>query len=226
MVVSFEPTFYSRGDSPNPPAGRGRGAGPGGATPAQPPPAPPPDRIFTAKNDFIAKNGLVVFRFSEHWRARTRDPLATGFAATLGWKDRQSSSDPRVVDLGSSAVELGALAHTVSKTLGSRGGVRIIGKPQTRVQRIGLLPGSTPIQAALSLLPMVDAIIGGEVREWESAEYVRDVVFSGQPKGMILVGRIVSEEPGMAACAEWLKTFVSEVPVRHIGAGDPYWRPA
>ena len=55
--------------------------------------------------------------------------------------------------------------------------------------------------------------------------YARDVVFSGAKKGLILVGRIVSEEPGMDACATWLKTVVPEVPVRHIAAGDPYWRP-
>ena len=89
------------------------------------------------------------------------------------------------------------------------------------MQRIGLLPGSTPIQASLSTLPNVDAIVAGEVREWESVEYARDVVFSGQGKGLILVGRIVSEEPGMEVCTDWLETFVPEVPVRHIAAGDP-----
>ena len=68
-------------------------------------------------------------------------------------------------------------------------------------------------------------VIAGEVREWESVEYVRDQVFSGSGKGLILVGRVVSEEPGMAVCADWLKTLVPEVPVRHISAGDPYWRP-
>lgn len=223
MVISFEPTFYSRSDSPRPPAGRGRGAGPAAAAP---PPPPPPDRVFTAKNDFITRNGLVVYRLSDHWRARTPDPLATGLATALGWPGRQSSDDARLVDLGAGAVTLGALTRTVAKALGSRGGVRVIGDPQTRVQRVGLLPGSTAIQASLAMLPTVDVIVAGEVREWESVEYVRDVVFSGQRKGMILVGRIVSEEPGMAACAAWLRTFVPEVPVRHIGAGDPYWRPA
>jgi len=94
------------------------------------------------------------------------------------------------------------------------------------VQRVGLLPGTTPIQAALKLLPNVDVIIAGEVREWESVEYVRDKVFGGEKKGLVLVGRVVSEEPGMSVCADWLKTFVSEVPVRHISAGDPYWRPS
>jgi hypothetical protein len=76
------------------------------------------------------------------------------------------------------------------------------------------------------MLPDVDVIIAGEVREWESVEYVRDQAFSGAHKGLILVGRVVSEEPGMELCANWLKTFISEVPIRHIAAGDPYWRPA
>ena len=62
------------------------------------------------------------------------------------------------------------------------------------------------------MLPNVDAIVAGEVREWESVEYVRDKVFAGEKKGLILVGRVVSEEPGMAICADWLKTFVPEVP--------------
>jgi len=72
----------------------------------------------------------------------------------------------------------------------------------------------------------VDVIVAGEVREWESVEYVRDKVFAGEKKGLVLIGRLVSEEPGMEVCANWLKTFVTEVPVRHISAGDPYWRPS
>jgi putative NIF3 family GTP cyclohydrolase 1 type 2 len=110
--------------------------------------------------------------------------------------------------------------------LRSRGGIRVVGDPGISVRRVGLLAGTTPIQAALKMLPDVDAIVAGEVREWESVEYARDKVFAGEKKGLILVGRVVSEEPGMDVCATWLKTFISEVPIRHISAGDPYWRPS
>jgi hypothetical protein len=75
------------------------------------------------------------------------------------------------------------------------------------------------------MLPNVDVIVAGEVREWESVEYARDTAFSGERKGLILLGRVVSEEPGMNICADWLKMFVAEVPVTHVSAGDPYWRP-
>ena len=72
---------------------------------------------------------------------------------------------------------LEALAGNVKRRFQSRGGVRIIGDPRIRVRRVGLLPGTTPIQASLKMLPEVDVIVAGEVREWESVEYVRDKAF-------------------------------------------------
>jgi hypothetical protein len=94
-----------------------------------------------------------------------------------------------------------------------------------RVQTLGVLPGSTPIQAALKTLPGVDAIIAGEVREWESVEYARDTLAAGGKKGLILLGRVLSEEPGMNVCAQWVRTLVPELTTTWIRAGDPYWRP-
>jgi putative NIF3 family GTP cyclohydrolase 1 type 2 len=214
IVVTAQPTFYARADAPTPPAGRG------GANQA----AARPDPIFSAKNEFIIRNNLVVFRLSDHWRQRRPDPLAQGIAAALRWSKYQSAGDPQRFEIP--ALRLDALVTNVKSALRSRGGIRVVGDPRTMVQRIGLLPGTTPIQAALKMLPNVDAIVAGEVREWESVEYARDKVFSGERKGLILVGRVVSEEPGMSVCADWLKTFVSEVPIRHISAGDPYWRPS
>jgi hypothetical protein len=75
------------------------------------------------------------------------------------------------------------------------------------------------------VLPAVDVMVAGEMREWEGVEYVRDVVAAGQKKGLVLLGRIVSEEPGMRACAAWLNTILPELPATWIAAGDPYWRP-
>jgi putative NIF3 family GTP cyclohydrolase 1 type 2 len=209
LVITCEPTFYARADSPTPPAGRG------GAPPA-------PDAVFTAKHDFIKRNGLVVFRFSEHWRLRRPDPLAQGLAAALGWPTLAADDPARVTIPGMS---LEALATRVKKTLNIRGGLRVIGDRQARVSTVALLPGSTPIQASLKALPAADVIVAGEVREWESVEYARDVVTAGIRKGMILTGRIVSEDPGMNACAAWLTTIVPEVKTTWMAAGDPYWRP-
>jgi len=214
IVVTAQPTFYARADVPVPPAGRGA------ANQA----AAPPDAVFSAKHEFITGNNLVVFRLSDHWRLRRPDPRAQGLAAALRWAKYQRADDPQRFDVP--ALRLDALADHVKNALRSRGGIRVVGDPRITVQRVGLLPGTTPIQAALTMLPDVDVIVAGEVREWESVEYARDKVFAGEKKALILVGRVVSEEPGMSLCADWLKTFVTEVPIRHIAAGDPYWRPA
>jgi putative NIF3 family GTP cyclohydrolase 1 type 2 len=215
MVITCGPTFYSRADARIPPAGRGVAVSEA---------APANDPVFTAKNEFIARNNLVVFRLSDHWRMRKPDPLAQGLAAALGWTKNQPVRDPLHVDIP--VLTLEALARHLNAGLRAGGGVRVVGDARTTVSRVGLLAGTTPIQLALKTLPHVDAIIAGEVREWESVEYARDVVFSGQKKGLVLVGRVASEEPGMEICSNWLRMFVPEVPVRHISAGDPYWRPA
>jgi putative NIF3 family GTP cyclohydrolase 1 type 2 len=214
MIVTSGPTFYSRADRPTPPAGRGRAAAA----------APPPDPVFAAKNEFIKANNLVVWRFSDHWRLRTPNPFTTGLIDTLGWTRNRATDDPLTVTVPSITLE--RLVDDVNGTLNARGGMRIVGNRQLRVRRIGFLPGSVPIQTTLSVLPRVDALIAGEIREWESSEYARDTVSEGLPRALILLGRSLSEDPGMKACAHWLETLVPDVHCRWIPAGDPYWRPA
>jgi putative NIF3 family GTP cyclohydrolase 1 type 2 len=217
VVVTSQPAFYSRADARTPPAGRGaRGASSDTPRPADP--------VFAAKNALVDERKLVIFRLNEHWRLRQPDAFSQGLARAMRWTTYQSSSDPRQFDLPALTVQ--ALIASIEKQLRIGGGLRAVGDPRTTVRRIGLLPGSTPIQASLNMLPNVDVILAGEVREWESVEYARDTVAAGGKKALILVGRVVSEEPGMSLCAEWLKTIAPEIPVQHIAAGDPYWRPA
>ena len=167
----------------------------------------------------------MIVRLSDHWRLREPDPLAAGLAQAMGWTKYQVAGDPRRYDVP--ALTRGRARQPRSqKNLRASGGIRVVGDAKTTVRRIGLLPGSTPIQASLKMLPDVDAIVAGEVREWESVEYARDQVSAGEKKALILVGRVLSEEPGMQACADWLKTVIPDLPVRHVAAGDPYWRPA
>jgi putative NIF3 family GTP cyclohydrolase 1 type 2 len=225
VVISSQPTFYARADARTPPAPRGPGGGPPGGPPPTPPAAAAPDDpVFTAKNAFIDQHKLVIVRLSDHWRLREPDPLAVGLAQAMGWTMHQVSGDPRRYDVP--AVTVDALVAAIAKKLRASGGIRVVGEAKTSVRRIGLLPGSTPIQASLKMLPEVDAIVAGEVREWESVEYARDQVAAGHKKALILVGRVLSEDPGMQLCADWLKTVIPGLPVRHIAVGDPYWRPA
>jgi len=44
-------------------------------------------------------------------------------------------------------------------------------------------------------------------------------------KSLILLGHASSEEAGMEYCATWLKTFIDEVPIEFVPAGEPFWTP-
>jgi hypothetical protein len=213
LIVSLEPTFYSRADDRLSLPSRGRSDAPA-----------LPDPVLTAKRDFIEKNGLVIWRFSDHWRLHQPDPMTHGLADALGWTRNAVANDPSRYDIPS--VTLDRLAREVKQKLGSRGGIRIVGDPKTTIRRVALLPGSTAITASLEALPTVDLVLAGEVREWESVVYAQDVAFSGQKKGLMLVGRVVSEEPSMKVCAAWLTATIPELPAHWLPVGDPYWRPA
>jgi putative NIF3 family GTP cyclohydrolase 1 type 2 len=215
LVLTLEPVFFSRTDAQAqaPPAG-GRGM----------PGLNPDDPVLVAKNDFIRKNGLVVFRFSDAWRARKPDPFAVGLADIMGWTKHQVGGDPTRFDVP--AVTIGAMVDDLAARLKARAGIRVVGDPQTRVRRVAILPGVSPISAMLKTLPDSDLVLAGEVREWESVEYAQDAVAAGQKKGLVMLGRVLSEDPGMNVCAAWLKTVVPDLPARWLPAGDPYWRPA
>jgi putative NIF3 family GTP cyclohydrolase 1 type 2 len=193
------------------------------AAAAVPPTPPPPDPVYAGKNAFIEKHKLVVFRLSHHWNQRKPDPRAQGLATMMAWTKYKVGDDGLYYEVP--AITLEALASQLKKSLGARGGIRAIGDRAMTVRRIGLLPGYTLIPASIAMLPDVDVIVAGEVQEWEAATYVQDVVFAGVKKGFISIGRVVNEAPGMQVCADWLKTIVSEVPIRFVPAGDLYWRP-
>jgi putative NIF3 family GTP cyclohydrolase 1 type 2 len=204
LIVTLEPTFFGHLD----------------AQPA----SNPNDPVYLAKKTFIEKSALMVWRFTDPWRARKPDPFATGLANTLDWRKHQVADDVLHYDLP--AGTLAALAKTLQQRLKARAGIRVLGDPQTRIRRVALLPGISPLAATMKNLPDADVIVAGETREWESVEYAADTVASGQKKGFVMLGRILSEDPGMKVCAEWLKALAPEVPVQWLPTGDPYWRPA
>ena len=76
---------------------------------------------------------------------------------------------------------------------------------------------------AVASLQHADVILAGEPREWEAVPYTLDTWSSDRGKGLIAIGRMVSEEPGMAACAAWIRSLVPGLRVESIPVSDPYW---
>jgi len=180
--------------------------------------------IYQTKRNFIEKNGLVVWRFHDHWHARKPDGILSGMAGALGWEKNQSPEQPRLFSLPAATLE--EIAQNIQRRLNARA-LRVIGDPRLTVRRVFLSPGFNNFPGMMKALdsPDVDLLVIGETREWEGVEYARDCVTAGKKKGLIVIGHVPSEERGMEECAKWLKTFVTEVPIQYLPGGDPFWRP-
>ncbi len=215
LILTYEPTFYARQDGQLPPgAVGGRAANASAAD----------DPVIKAKREFIEKKGLVVFRLRDHWQARKEGEMVTGLANVLGWSAHRVTKDDSLYEIPSATAE--STVNSIRSKLNLRAGLRAVGDRNATIRRVLLFPGSMTPATMWQRYSEVDLIVAGEVREWENAHYAADIFSAGEKRALVTIGRVVSEEPGMRACAEWLKTIVKEVPARSIGVGDPYWRPA
>jgi len=200
LILTYEPTFYSRADA-----------------------ATGDDPVVKAKREFIEKNGLVVFRLRDHWQARKENDMVAGLAAALGWSMGRVKNDDALYEIAPATAE--ATVALIRSKLNLRGGLRVVGDRKATIRRVLLFPGSMTPATMWQRYSEVHLIVAGEVREWENTHYAADMFTAGEKLVLVTTGRVASEEPGMRACAEWLKTVVKEVPAKWIGAGDPYWRP-
>jgi putative NIF3 family GTP cyclohydrolase 1 type 2 len=202
MIVTQEPTFYSASDEPG-----------NRAT----------DAVYLEKKSLLDRNRLVVWRFSDHWNARKQNDAAAGLSSRLGWTQHLSPAGESIYQIPETTFE--ALLKHVANRLGVRGGLRSVGDRAMRVRTVLVNPGSATVPIAIEGLRQADVILTGEPREWEVVPYVLDTWHSGRGKGLIAVGRLVSEAPGVEACAGWLKAQIPEVPVEALAMPDPYWNP-
>ncbi|MDO8928629.1 MAG: Nif3-like dinuclear metal center hexameric protein [Bacteroidota bacterium] len=103
--------------------------------------------------------------------------------------------------------------------------LRIVGDPQMRFTNVALAVGAPGSQSHRALLndKSTELLVAGEAQEWETYEYVLDASMLGMKKAAIFTGHIPSEEAGMEYCANWLKTFIKDIPVIYLENGSAYW---
>ncbi len=201
MIVTHEPTFYSHQDRIEPIE---------------------QDPLYRHKLEFIQKNGLSVFHFHDHWHGHKPDGIATGMIRELGWEKYNDPDNFRLFKF--QGMTLAKLAKQMATKLNIQT-MRVIGDPELPVQRVMASWGNVSLMPGVPFLAQADVLIVGETNEWELVEYVQDAISSGQKKGLIIMGHVLSEQAGMKYCAEWLKGFIPEVPIEYLPAAEPYWRP-
>src|SRR5262249_42189941 len=147
-----------------------------------------------------------------------------GMARELGWDKYADPSNPRLFTMPQ--IPLARLAREMQAKLKIRT-MRVLGDPQLPISRANASWGNVSQFPGITLAARADTdlLVVGETREWELVEYVQDMIASGRKKALIVMGHVVSEQSGMKYCAEWLKTFIPEVPIEFIAASEPFWAP-
>jgi putative NIF3 family GTP cyclohydrolase 1 type 2 len=225
LIISRESPSWARSAAQARPGTGGTGPGGNGGGPGRGPnqQAMDNDPVYRMKRDYIASNNLIVYRLFDNWNARQPDPQREGLAKALSWEKYK-------VGEGFFAIPPATLketAQTIKTTLKMKS-IRVGGDPNIRVTKAALSHGMywiTDLQKMLAE-PGVDLIVVGEP-QWENelSLYNFDLQAAGIKKGMIVLGQQVSEEPGCGEMAAWLKSFISDVPVEWIPAGEPSWMP-
>ena len=203
MVITHEPTFYSHQDNVSDLT---------------------KNATYQYKLNFLRENDMVVFHFHDHWHGRRPDGIATGMVRELGWESNADSQNPRLFIFPKTP--LARFAKQIQSRLKIRT-MRIVGDPDLPVSRVMASWGNLSRMPGIPWLaqPDVDVLIIGETNEWELVEYTQDIITLGKKKALILLGHMLSEQAGMKYCAEWLKSFITEVPIEFIQAPEPYWNP-
>lgn len=202
LVITHEPTFYSHRDTL--------------ATLQN-----EHDSVLAEKERFILDHGIVIWRFHDIPHAAEPDMINSGVVRTLRWERLGRAGSGVVFDIPNT--NLASLGRNVGGKLGAKA-VRISGDPNAHVSSVvftqGFVGFATNRHAIQAAHP--DAVIIGEDHEWETIEYVVDAIAEGRIKGLIVLGHIPSEQAGMEGIANWIRTFVSEVPVHFIPTADPF----
>jgi len=205
LIITHEPTFYSHEDKTQSFEAAN-------------------DPVWREKEAFVNEHHLVVWRFHDHWHIRRPDGILSGMADALNWQHYDRADVPNLFVLPH--ITLRELAKSVQDRIGIKV-LRVVGSPDLEVTKVALVPGAAGPQRHLQFLRRddVEVLVIGEVPEWETIEYVTDAAAEGHHKALILMGHIPSEQAGMASCAEWLKTFITSIPVIFVPAAEPFWVP-
>jgi putative NIF3 family GTP cyclohydrolase 1 type 2 len=192
LVITHEPTFWTDSDMIDPIKS---------------------DPLYLEKQRFGEANGMVVFRLHDHWHRFSPEPMVEGRKALLHW---QTDPAPPLL-YRVPPTRLGELARQVASRLYSRS-VRTVGDPDLVVTSVAY--GSHSLGGNITGLERADVVLASEVREWETVEYVRDVIATGAKKGLILISHEAGEEEGMKVFADWMRTVTPSLRSVFISTDD------
>lgn len=199
FIIAHEPTFYNHND----------------------------DTKFIKNNDVVDekiqllnKHNITIWRFHDYWHMHQPDGIFYGVIKKAGWLNYYKPGE-KMLTIPSASLK--NIALHLKESLGIDK-LRIIGNLNQDCSKIALLPGAAGGEQQMMFAETYqpDVLIVGELREWETAEYIRDAGLLGKHISLIVLGHAASEEPGMEWLVEWLQPKLASLKITHIPSQNPF----
>lgn len=187
------------------------------------------DSVYLAKRNYLESHGITIWRFHDHMHIGSdTDYIYEGLIEELDWRRylQPDEKQPWIYELPETTV--GELAEFFKKRL-EMDTVQIIGDPEMKVKRVGVLVGGGSLGLGVEEMPMqvmernrLDLLIVGDITEWTVCAYINDAYQMGFHRAMLTLGHERSEEAGMKYLAPWLKERFPDIPVAFVDAKEPF----
>ncbi len=200
FIIAHEPTFYNHLDETN---------------------WLDKDESFHYKENLLKKNNMVVWRCHDYIHAHQPDGVIMGVLEALGWEKYYDAQKPYVVKIDPTSLQN---IIQLSKNKLEIEHIKYIGDLSNQCSKIIIAPGAPGGRRQIEGLQRErpDLLICGELNEWETSEYVRDLRAMGSKTCLIVLGHIVSEEPGLQWMMKWLQPQLPGIKITHIPSKDAF----
>lgn len=187
------------------------------------------DSVYLAKRRYLEEHGITVWRLHDHMHMGSdTDYIYKGLLDELDWHQylRPDEESPWVYEIPETTVA--GLAEFFKKKLDMKT-VQIIGDPEMKVKRAGILVGGGSLGLGVEQMPMqvmernhLDLLIVGDITEWTVCAYINDASQMGLNRAMLTLGHERSEEAGMKHLAPWLAERFPEITITFVDAKEPF----
>lgn len=221
MIITHEPTYFTGWDSTDWLQG---------------------DPVYLEKKKLIDENNIVIWRYHDLMHMKTPDGIYEGLLKELDWEKYKQDGSQNSPPIGpgehfeSSFKDYYDLPETTLRELAAyfkaklhMDVVQIIGDPEMRCARVGILVGGGSLGLGTEEMPMkvmrakdIDVLVCGDITEWTLPAYVNDAQMLGMNKALLIIGHERTEEWGMKYMAEWLRQLVPGLLVTFVDAGEPF----
>lgn len=187
------------------------------------------DSVYLAKRKYLEENGVTVWRLHDHMHMGSeKDYIYEGLLEELGWHRylQPDEASPWVYEIPETTVA--GMAEFFKKKMGMNT-IQIIGDPDMKVKRVGVLVGGGSLGLGVEHMPMqvmernkLDLMVVGDITEWTICAYINDAYQMGFNRAMLTLGHERSEEAGMKYLAGWLQDRFSDFPISFVDAKEPF----